>query len=121
LSPVKIDGLCNIVHIWCGGFSSFVADGIGSMWVFGRNNRGTLGLLDSDNRLTPTENPHMFGMCVVPGANHTICVDQDGSIYASGCNSYGQLARGDTSARNYLARIENFNMYTRISPIKSAK
>lgn len=44
---------------------------------------------------------------VVAGRGHTLILTNDGKVYATGYNYYGELADGTTTARNYFAPMKD--------------
>ncbi|HEY4395025.1 MAG TPA: hypothetical protein VGP64_13230 [Polyangia bacterium] len=82
----------------------FAACGVktdGSLWCWGRNAEGQLGVGDNDDRYTPT--------AVAPGTSfrqasmgrfHACAVESGGIVDCMGENSNGQLGLGDTNRRD---------------------
>lgn len=54
LTPKKITGIQDITSICCGGFHLLAIRNDGTVWGFGRNDKGQLGMRDT-NRLLPTK------------------------------------------------------------------
>ena len=68
----------------------------GSVWTWGRNKHGQLGLGDKDrDRATPEEIPleNKKACMISAGFNHTLILLEDGSLYSCGSNDYGILGR----------------------------
>ncbi len=78
----------------------------GSIWTWGGNRKGQLGQGDYAERIIPT--PEITGgtnwirMCT--GDEHTVAIKSDGSIWAWGDNTFGQL--GDASNTNRNTPVE---------------
>ena len=70
-------------------------DAEGGAWVWGRNERGQLGLGDTRNRYHPVR---VEGLGRVAGAaagrNHTLLLTASGEVWAAGDNRCGQLGIG---------------------------
>ena len=68
----------------------------GSLWAWGNNQYGQLGL---DDGLQPVPGPCGLatptGRSVATGTVHTLAVKTDGTLWAWGYNAYGQLGLGD--------------------------
>lgn len=73
----------------------------GNAWLFGRNGSSALGVVDaeyvSENAplcLKPTDlgaAPGTKFVYAAGGRNHTLLVGSDGSVWAAGANSLGQV------------------------------
>ena len=79
----------------------------GEVWVWGRNGSGQLGVGNTANVLVPTKVTALNGINIVDvqlsksyyynSQNHTLFLADDGSLYACGHNSGGQLGIGNTT------------------------
>lgn len=79
----------------------------GEVWVWGRNGSGQLGVGNTANVLVPTKVTALNGINIVDvqlskayyynSENHTLFLADDGSLYACGHNSGGQLGIGNTT------------------------
>lgn len=71
-----------------------------SLWCWGDNASGQLGLGDTTDRDTPTEvQPGSAWTNVAVGVSHSCGIqDNDASLWCWGDNTYGQLGQGATSA-----------------------
>jgi alpha-tubulin suppressor-like RCC1 family protein len=82
----------------CNSTHCIAIDGDGSVFAWGRNNAGQLGLGDRVTRMTPTkvEFKGCRSKCVAAGSgkNHSLFLMEDGTCYAAGSNVRGQLALG---------------------------
>jgi alpha-tubulin suppressor-like RCC1 family protein len=68
-----------------------------TIWVWGLNDYGQLGLGDSNNRTTPTQIGTDSTWSVVNGGSyHTIAIKTNNTIWSWGRNNYGQLGLGDS-------------------------
>jgi hypothetical protein len=72
----------------------------GTLWVWGDNFYGQLGLGDTTNRYTPTKvGTDTNWAYVSAGCANTIAIKTDGTLWAWGWNYTGQLGLGDTTNR----------------------
>lgn len=101
-SPHKLKELQDkrICYIAAGSAAchSVAIDEEGTCYVWGRNEKGQLGLGDQLTRNVPTELTALKGKVKVVaascGRHHTIFITDKGEAYASGCNSSGQCGQG---------------------------
>ncbi len=109
--PIKV--LDNVATVSCGGGHTAAVKTDGSLWVWGDNSSGELGL-SSVNSSLPFQTPDGKGgalngsqpiqtvpakltdsVAAVSGGNgFTIIIKKDGSVWACGANDVGQLGNG---------------------------
>jgi len=77
-----------------------------SVWSFGYNSYGQLGLGDQVSRLVSTQN--FKAKAISSGTDHTLLIDLDDNVWSFGWNHHGQLGLGDNYARFVPTRIPNF-------------
>ena len=81
------------------GFSLAVKSN-GTIWGMGRNNYGQLGETTTNTpKLTPVQTAGLTGkvmVAVASGANHSLGLSSDGTVFSWGQNSLGQLGSGST-------------------------
>lgn len=77
-----------------------------SLLAWGLNSSGQLGLGDTVSRDRPVPVPNCLNVRrVVCGANHTLALKGDGTVWSWGDNSYGQLGIGSTVSKSVPTRI----------------
>ncbi len=101
--------MTGVAQVSAGGQHSMILKTNGDLWAVGRNHNGQLGDGTTDQRLTPVavkqSNPDGNGppvpmtevAQVSAGGSHTIIVKENGTIWAVGSNSDGQLGNGRDS------------------------
>jgi len=97
-------------YLLAGAHHSLAVKTDGSLWAWGANDYGQLGLGDTNGRNTPTRvgEDNNWSESWTDGS-HTLAVKTDGSIWAWGRNDYGQLGLGDTGQRNTPTRVGEAN------------
>ena len=107
-TPTAIPGLSNIVQIAACQNYSLALQSNGVIWSWGDNNMGQLGTGSSDSHNSvPT--PIVFPTNIVKiaaGYTHVLALGSDGTVWAWGDNTYGELGIpsivGDTNQPNNI-------------------
>ena len=90
-----------------GGGHSMVVKKDGSLWSTGGNMFGQLG--DGSNTHRHSFVPLILGdaqaATVAAGAEHSLAIMQDGSVWATGLNMHGQLGDGTTTNRDTFSQV----------------
>jgi alpha-tubulin suppressor-like RCC1 family protein len=94
-APVAVDptDLPGVTEVFPGGEHTCALRTDNSLWCWGNNRFGQLGLGDTNVRLTPTR-VDALGTDVAAayaGGAHTCAVKTDGSVWCWGNNQYGQI------------------------------
>ncbi len=95
-APVQVSNLNNVVAIAAGNFYSLALRTDGTVWGWGDNGYGQLGVNPS---ITPESNVPVQASgltnmtAIACGYRHSIAIRSDGTVWAWGDNSYGQLGR----------------------------
>jgi len=84
----------------------------GSMWGFGENNQGQIGIGDTVNRSSPVQVAGTWSAVSGGQAPH-VGLKTDGSLFAWGEGTHGRLGLGDTNNRSSPAQISG--TWTQIS------
>jgi len=83
LVPQKIITQENIIQVYCGGWTSYIVDADHRVFVFGESTYREFGL-DGNRFETPTEQESWFNNTIIPGAYHTLVVDEEGNLFFHG-------------------------------------
>jgi alpha-tubulin suppressor-like RCC1 family protein len=119
-TPTRVDqGAIRFASIDDGG--NLTSDGhelaltaSGTVYAWGDNAAGQLGLGDTVNRSAPVLVPGLPTIVDVrAGGMHSLALDSGGNVFAWGGNHYGQV--GDGSTHNALAPVEVLRGVTAIS------
>lgn len=93
--------------VWAGSTHSFALSADGTLFGWGSNDHGQLGLDTSPGAiLSPTEIPVGGAMAgktiqkIAAGRDFTLIICTDGSVFGMGDNRYGSLATGDRNDRH---------------------
>jgi alpha-tubulin suppressor-like RCC1 family protein len=104
LMPTQIVGLSNVVAVSGGDLGSLARLADGTVWTWGYNAYGQLGLGFSDNlaHTLPVQVPGLSNIVLsVARDYHCLCVKRDGTVWTWGDNRYG--GGGDLSGSNVLS------------------
>ena len=100
-SPKQIPGAnwAKIAVFYRGGFTAVKTDG--TLWTWGGNGNGRLGLGDTISRSSPVQIGALTNWArPIGGYEHQACIKTDGTLWAWGRNNYGQLGQNDTVSRS---------------------
>ena len=117
--PIECLNSLPIRHIACGGQHSFLVSNSGAVYAWGKNNKGQLGLGDTDDRMFPTQVRSLRNqkICYIAcGQEHTICLTEDGGVFSFGSGQYGQLGHGSKNDEQLPRKIIEL-MGTEVSQI----
>ena len=117
----KVSVLPPIVRTSAGHGHNMAIGEDGTLWAWGENHLGQLGLSDTANRYTPTRvgtNADWVHVSAGRGT-HTLGIRKDSSgnrtLWAWGYNQNGQLGLGDTEDRNTPTRVGTYTDWVHVS------
>ena len=101
-------GFVPVITVAAGHAHTLVVKQDGSLWVTGFNRNGGLG--DGSEGLSSSKNSFVkviaSGVKAVAGGwVHTMVVKQDGSLWATGANYFGQLGDGTTTDKKSFVKV----------------
>ena len=117
-TPTRVGTASDWVAVSCGGGSSFALRSDGSLWAWGRNVDGVLGLGDTSDRYAPVRvGTANEWTAVSGGVGFTIALRSDGSLWAWGTNDFGKLGLGgaDHLAHPTPTRVGTAGTWTAIA------
>ena len=103
LSPIRAS---DVVSVWGGARSTIILKSDGTVWTWGANFNGKLGLGETNQQraLTPVEvhGPANLSYlnsvaAVMGGEIHNVALKSDGTVWCWGWNAFGQLGNGTTN------------------------
>ncbi|KFE69023.1 RCC1 domain-containing protein [Hyalangium minutum] len=111
LRPVPVVGLTNVVAIATHHATSYAVRADGSVWAWGNNQSGELGGGSEDSfRATPGPVPGLTQVVsVAAGYQHALALRRDGSVWAWGDNSFGQLGNGEQGGTGLPQPVRGLN------------
>lgn len=119
-TPVMINGLSNIIEIipnTSGSGYFFAIDNVGSVYSWGYNGYGQLGLGTTTNQVIPTPIDGLPAVSqIISNSNYTTyAITPDGDVYAWGNNSHGQVANGNKNNQLTPYKIESLPKVTTLT------
>ncbi|MGG4451227.1 RCC1 domain-containing protein [Brevibacillus porteri] len=99
--PTQTNGLSNIVSVAAGFSHSLALDVNGKVYVWGSGSSGQIGDGSYSEKFVPVNIPELTDIEQIasgPSAYHSIALKRDGTVYAWGSNSQGQLGDGTISS-----------------------
>jgi alpha-tubulin suppressor-like RCC1 family protein len=106
LYPTELEGMgtasAKIDGVACGNFHALAVTEEGTVWAWGSNARGRLGIGKAHNGvhrdvvpvlISPLSFLHRRVISVGCGLHHSVFLLEDGSVMGAGCNENGQLGR----------------------------
>jgi alpha-tubulin suppressor-like RCC1 family protein len=110
LVPVQAGTDTDWVSVAAGGYAgvghSLALKDDGTLWAWGYNNYGQLGLGDTANRTSPTQvGTDTDWVSVTVGRHHSLAIKADGTLWVWGYNVFGQLGQGDTVNRTSPTQV----------------
>ena len=105
-SPVQIGSLTNWKQISGGGAAALAVKTDGTLWGWGANGSGQLGLGNTLNRSSPTQVGALTDWQYVAGGfYHAAAIKTDGTLWTWGFNTYGQLGHNDRTSRSSPVQV----------------
>src|SRR4051794_34884668 len=104
-TPVQVSGLSGAVAIAAGCAHSLALKSDGTVWAWGNNWWGQVGDgTTTSPRTTPLRVSALSGVvAIAAGCHHSLALKSDGTVWAWGYNSFGQL--GDATNTNRFTPV----------------
>ena len=107
-SPVQVGTLTNWKLIINGGYHTNAIKADGTLWTWGYNIRGNLGLGDANSRSSPVQVGSLTNWkSTSAGEYHNLAITASGNLWAwgGGLFNYGVLGTGDTVHRSSPVQV----------------
>ncbi|MGA9139520.1 MAG: hypothetical protein WBZ29_04815 [Methanocella sp.] len=125
-NPLRSDFFNDVISIGCGGSYTVVLRKDGTVWSWGGNNhKGQHGDGSNMNEMTrlylyPVQVKNIENVIsIASGGYHVIALKDNGTVWAWGENSRGQLCDGTTENRNLPVRVRDLDHIVAISAYSS--
>jgi len=117
LSPVPVPGLTDVTAIAAGVLFSVALKNDGTVWTWGSNDNGQLGIGSTvSNMSTPQPVTSISDVvAIAAGAYHCLAVRADGTVWAWGQGTSGQLGDGTTARQNKPVQALGIDNITKVA------
>lgn len=107
LTPVTVLTLTNITAVSAGGRHSLALKSDGTVWAWGGTSYGEIGNGTQSSSLTPVQSGAAVPgfnniVAVAAGWGHSLALKADGTVWAWGRNSQGQLGNGTVGTNRFF-------------------
>jgi alpha-tubulin suppressor-like RCC1 family protein len=125
--PRQVPGLASVVKIAAGLLHTLAVRGDGSVWAWGNNTFGQLGVASTASCTfafsapqpcvtSPVQIPGISGVAdIAGGGGHTLARLSDGTVWAWGDNSAGQLGDGTATTRSAPAPVASVSSVLQVA------
>jgi alpha-tubulin suppressor-like RCC1 family protein len=105
--PVQVNNLSDVIAVAGGMGHSLALKSDGTVWSWGDNSHGQLGNGNiSYNNALPIQVIGLTNIIAISaGANHSIALENDGTVWTWGYNAYGQLGNDTNISSNIPIHI----------------
>lgn len=119
ISPVQVGSLNNWRQVACGYFHTAAIKTDGTLWTWGRNLDGQLGIGNTINTYSsPVQVGSLTNWKFVAASDisgYTAAIKTDGTLWAWGDNTNGQLGQGNTNPLSSPVQIGSLTNWKTIS------
>ncbi len=117
MPPAQVPGLASVAAIAAGAAHSLALKQDGSVWAWGANDFGQLGLGTVSPSGLPAQIPGLSGVRSVAASSYnSYAVKADGTATAWGRNQYGTLGDGSTTDRHSPVSVTGLTAVVEIAP-----
>ena len=110
--PVQAEGLTHVIQVAGGGEPKYAGQSValesnGTVWTWGYNFQGQLGLGNTTAVDVPTEVPHFTGVtAIAAGGADTYALQSSGTVWAWGSGAQGELGTGGGHSSSTPVQIQ---------------
>jgi len=108
--PVQASSLTGVKNVEAGEYFTVALKNDGTVWNWGRNDFGQLGIGNNTDSSVPVQVTGLTGVNTIAKGEfyfHTYALKNDNTIWSWGSNFYGQLGTGNNTTSNVIVQITN--------------
>ena len=113
-SPVQVGNLTTWAQIYCASRSSLAIKTDGTLWAWGRNAVGQLGLGDRLDRSVPVQVSGGSWAQLSGGMESVAMITTSGRLFTCGHNLVGELGNNSTVDRSLLVQVGNLSTWAQV-------
>lgn len=114
--PVRVNGLYGVEALSAGEYFGLALRSDGTVWSWGRNNYGQLGIGNAIDQDSPIQITSLSGIKAIgAGSSHAAAVAEDGSVWTWGLNESGQLGIGNLNDRFIPVQVPSLTNVTSVA------
>jgi alpha-tubulin suppressor-like RCC1 family protein len=119
-NPTQVPGIGSVIDVATSTGHTLALRSDGTVWAWGENSRGALGVSAGPARTTPVPVPGLSDVVQIAAGgdsafHFSVALKRDGSVWTWGDNVYGQLGGERQGFRSTPARVDSLGSITRIS------
>lgn len=115
-TPVAVVTLTNVRSFAAGDYFSLAVRTDGTVWTWGTNNSGELGLGGGVGQSSPQRVTTLSAIVAVAGGgSHALALQSDGTVWAWGANGNGQLGDGTLDMRTSPVKVSEPGMSWKVA------
>jgi len=114
-SPVQVGALTNWLNLACGRYFVLVTKTDGTLWGWGRNNTGQLGLGNRTDYSSPKQIGALTTWSTISGSeSYSTAITTSGTLYVWGNNANGQLGLGNTTYYSSPKQVGSLTTWSKL-------
>ncbi|MBF0450343.1 MAG: cadherin domain-containing protein [Candidatus Magnetomorum sp.] len=115
-TPVFVSGLVNVISVAGGKAHSMALKKNGTVWTWGHNGKGQLGIGSTENKYHPVQLDSLSDIiAIAAGGEHCMGLQDDGTVWVWGLNEQGQLGDGTKENRTRPIKLQSLETFIAIA------
>ena len=115
-TPVFVSGLVNVVSIAAGKSHSMALKKNGTVWTWGQNDKGQLGIGSTENKHHPVQLENLSDIiAIAAGGEHSLALQDNGTVWIWGLNEQGQLGNNSTINSTVPIKLQSLETFIAIA------